>query len=74
MIFTPGCSIETIYNIASTYRSCSSISRLSMTFMEGLRLLLDMAAVDKTRVVSKKLSCTGYDKSKDKTESSKKRM
>ena len=36
-----------------------------MTFIEGVRLLLDMAKVDKT-VVSK-TSCTGYDKSNDKT-------
>ena len=42
-----------------------------MTFIEGLRLLLDMATVDKT-VSSKRSSCTRYDKSKDKTESCKK--
>ena len=40
-----------------------------MTFIEGLRLLLDMATVDKTE--SSKY-CTDYDKSKDKTESCKK--
>ena len=37
-----------------------------MTFIEGLRLLLDMAARTKLKVVA------GYDKSKDKTESCKK--
>ena len=36
----------------------------------GLRLILDMATVE-LRVVSK-TSCTGYDKSNDKTESCKK--
>ena len=39
--------IKTICNTASTYR-ISSVSRFSMTFIEGLRLLLDMATVDKT--------------------------
>ena len=47
IIFNPGCNIKTIYNTASTYRS-SSVSRFSMTLIEGLRLLLDMATVDKT--------------------------
>ena len=37
-----------------------------MTFIEGLRLLIDMAARTKLKVVA------GYDKSKDKTESCKK--
>ena len=43
-----------------------------MTFIEGLRLLLDMAMVDKTESSKVRASCTGYDKSKDKTESCKK--
>ena len=47
IIFNPECNIKTI-NTASTYRSCSSVSRFSMTFIEGLQLLLDMATVDKT--------------------------
>ena len=47
ILLNPGCNIKTIYNTASTYRS-SSVSRFSMTFIEGLRLLLDVATVDKT--------------------------
>ena len=43
-----------------------------MTFIEDFRLLLDMATVDKTESSKYELaSCTGYDKSKDKTESCK---
>ena len=38
---------KTIFNTAYTYRS-SSVSRFSMTSIEGLRFLLDMATVDKT--------------------------
>ena len=56
IIFNPGCNIKTIYSTASTYCSCSSVSRFSMTFIEGLRLFLDTATVDKTESSKQELS------------------
>ena len=42
-----------------------------MTFIEAYDFFLDMATLDKTES-SIRASCTGYDKSKNKTESCKK--